>query len=141
MIGGNRRYIDALQQIVYQYNSSKHRATGETPFILYRGHDPRSGSNNECMFNVMSIKARYLQYIEGFRNEYDKKYRVQDVLCGDRVLVAKEFRSRVSTREAALESFYETGVYIVRGVYDTFVIVEDQDGNESQFHIRRIKKI
>ncbi|KAF7694667.1 Transposon Tf2-9 polyprotein [Cucumispora dikerogammari] len=36
----NTRYIDTLKKIVYQYNISVHKATKNSPFVLFRGYDP-----------------------------------------------------------------------------------------------------
>ena len=35
----NRRYIEILNEIIFQYNKTKHKATQISPFVLFRGYD------------------------------------------------------------------------------------------------------
>ncbi|KAF7678000.1 Pro-Pol polyprotein, partial [Cucumispora dikerogammari] len=73
----NRNWLVALKEIVYQYNTSKHKATKLPPFILFKGFDTKktnwSTSNN--FFEVQNVRNRYAVYVEQYRNEYNLRIR------------------------------------------------------------------
>ena len=96
----SRRYIDVLDDIVFQYNTSKHRATKQPPFLLFKGFDPtdRNWTEGNKFFELQEIRDRYLRYAAGYKKAYDERMGVVELNINDRVIVAKGFNPAFSRR-------------------------------------------
>ncbi|KAF7703794.1 Transposon Tf2-9 polyprotein [Cucumispora dikerogammari] len=119
LVDGNTRYIDELPHIVYQYNTSRHKATKLSPFVLFRGYDPLDQNWGDLgrHFEIQQLRDRYLRYIEGYRIEYNRRMSTETLSIGDFVIVAREFNPIFSRRIRPLESYYLEGTYEIIGVY------------------------
>lgn len=102
----SRRYIDKIDEIMYQYNTVKRRATNISPFLLYRGYDPLSLKPVDYIFEQRDARLRHINYVEGFKNEYNARTSVQNILPDSRVLIAKIFNPSTIRRGGALENYY-----------------------------------
>ncbi|KAF7685327.1 Gag-Pol polyprotein [Cucumispora dikerogammari] len=140
------RYIDILLKILYQYNTSKHKATKIAPFVLFRGFDPLSSNwgDMDQHFDIQQLRDQYLKYTEGYRNEYNNRISAVELHVGDLVLIAKEFNPQFLRRRRPLESYYKDGVYTILVVYTSYVLVkinETDDNSAFQVHKSLIKKL
>ena len=100
----NRNWIAIIDSIVRQYNSIQHKATQLSPFVLFKGHDPRNTNweNPEAFFDIQQVRIQFSKYVANFRIEYDSRRNIENLNVGDRVLVAREFNPNLKRRSHAL---------------------------------------
>ncbi|KAF7702844.1 hypothetical protein CDIK_0312 [Cucumispora dikerogammari] len=87
------RYIDKLSHIVYQYDTSRHKATKLSPIVLFRGYDTldQNWRNLVRRFEIQQLRDRYLRYIEDYRIEYNRIMFTETLRIRNLVIVAREF--------------------------------------------------
>ncbi|KAF7689143.1 hypothetical protein CDIK_2836 [Cucumispora dikerogammari] len=61
----NRRYVDVLDDIVFQYNKTKHKATRLLPFVLFNGYDlsDTTWQYQDNFFDIQRVGANYARYV------------------------------------------------------------------------------
>ncbi|KAF7692953.1 Transposon Tf2-6 polyprotein [Cucumispora dikerogammari] len=77
----DRRYIEVLDEIVFQYNKTKHKSTKVCSFVLFKVYDP-SNSNwhlQDNFFEIQQIKNNYARYVEGYKRAYDERMNTQTI--------------------------------------------------------------
>ncbi|KAG0442336.1 hypothetical protein DMUE_0348 [Dictyocoela muelleri] len=81
-----------LDNIIFQYNNTKHRATHCKPFILFKGFDINisSGVLYNTENNIQSVKLRLMEYVDSYRREYNIR-QFDNIMLGSKVLVAKPY--------------------------------------------------
>ena len=87
------KYISILDEVVYQYNCTKHSATKHKPMINYRGYDPavfNSTYNNNSEY-ILQARINLMDYIERYRAEA-QLIQNENFVQGDLVKVLKEYK-------------------------------------------------
>ncbi|KAF7685576.1 Transposon Tf2-8 polyprotein [Cucumispora dikerogammari] len=89
----NRRYVDLLDDIVFQYNKTKHKATRLSPFVLFKGYDPfdTTWQYQDNFFDIQRVRANYASYVLAYKTVYYERVAAQNICVGGRILIAKEF--------------------------------------------------
>ena len=139
------RWIEHLQDIIYNYNNTPHRSTGVKPFILFRTHDPSADlylQNLDINFDFEQIQTKMFLYIQKWKDEYDSRQFRRNFNVGDRVLIAKNYNLRYIRRNGALDLFYEEEHYIIIEMNNVDSLVRRAvDNFEKRVFNNMIKKI
>lgn len=143
-LDGDGRWIDMLDEVVYQYNCTKHRAIDKVPFKVHRGI---SGVLEDC-FDEDSVDLNSDEVVdESFRNNYinvmnrnaDSNYNKQNIKVGDQVLLKQEFDTHPKTKKRPLDELYSRDIYTV--IWMEFRTLKIRfNGDEKQVDISRVKK-
>ena len=134
----NKRWIDHLSEVVYKYNITKHRATNQSPFMLFYGHpgfnssivepvieedlahdslDYETWDFNEIQNTSAAIENAAREHHSEYRNAMirqanpnttDRRFEV-----GDIVLLKVDFDNNTQNRRMPFNGFFEDGRYIV----------------------------
>ncbi|KAF7699468.1 Pro-Pol polyprotein [Cucumispora dikerogammari] len=139
------RYVDKLPEMLYQHNTSPHKATKISPFVLFFEYDPLGSNYGDLNrhLDVQQLRDQYLRYVEGYRLEYNNRFSTVEINIEDQVLIAKEFNPNLERRVGVLESYYMEDIYVVLTVYPSYIYVKLQEegpGNPFSVHKRLIKK-
>ncbi|KAF7685133.1 hypothetical protein CDIK_4118, partial [Cucumispora dikerogammari] len=97
------RHADKLPEILYQYNTSPHKATKFSQFVLFFGYDSLDSNYDDLNrhFNVQQLRDQYLRYVEDYRLEYNNRFSTVEINIGDQVLIAKEFNPNFWRRKGS----------------------------------------
>lgn len=161
----NKRWIDILSRLVYQYNISIHSSHQKSPFEIFyqrsgfntvmneiRSEDLLEESKDEVdrvdlplslVSNSQDIKSdcQMLRSRERYYERMDRYTHMENVTfeAGDRFLIAIDFDNNTKTRKNKFDSFYMKQ-YTVKTVLNQFIIYDDGD-TEKRICPTRIKKV
>ncbi|KAF7698634.1 Transposon Tf2-11 polyprotein [Cucumispora dikerogammari] len=80
----NRRYVDVLDDIVFQYNKTKHKTTRLSPFVLFKGYDSSDTTwqYQDNSFDIQRVRANYARYVLAYKTAYDVTVAAQNICVG-----------------------------------------------------------
>ncbi|KAF7690729.1 Pol polyprotein [Cucumispora dikerogammari] len=80
----NRRYVDVIDDIVFQYNKTKHKATRLSPFINFKGYDPSDTTwqYQDNFFDIQRVRANCARYVLAYKTVYDERVAAQNICVG-----------------------------------------------------------
>ncbi|KAG0437991.1 hypothetical protein DMUE_3369 [Dictyocoela muelleri] len=133
-----KKWIECLRDVVYQYNTSVHRATSKSPFEVFRGLIIGDSS----ISNVQIYNNETLEHFNNYVSRIYKERKPSEIFnINDRVLLAKDFDNNVKTKKQPLNcNFYET-IYYVCEITNTLVLIKKDCGEMIWTDPKRIKKI
>lgn len=157
----NKRWIETLEKVVYNYNITFHSATKKTPFILFLGKKgfntvflPEDNSDcfevvdNSEVYNcveqleiekkedIHSIDPVYLKRMNKNASVHSYSYNFNK---GDYVFIQKDFDNNQKTKKRKLESFYED-VGIIKEILSNNRLLIELKGNDVIINMARVKK-
>ncbi|KAI5151320.1 hypothetical protein ENBRE01_2055 [Enteropsectra breve] len=115
--GGDKKWIDVHAATLFEYNKLSHRATGKSPFAVFRGHAGFQETVHVADFSDTilnpsdSLTSHRLKYIEELKRNYN--FNPKDLIVGSKVLLKKDFDNNTKTRKNVLDGFYEETLYVV----------------------------
>ena len=107
------KWKDHLNEVIHAYNSTKHEATGYSPFFLLFGHSPHLPIDLIFGTYPPSKPTKYRVFVKNWKTDYhNRKATFTGLKPGDRVLMCN-----LTPRggPGKLRSFWEDKVYIVIG--------------------------
>ncbi|KAG0438104.1 hypothetical protein DMUE_3303 [Dictyocoela muelleri] len=142
MFLGEFNWIDHLNNVIFNYNNTKHTATHCKPFVLFKGFDMNISSslifNDEN--NIQSVRLRIMEYVDSYRREYNQR-QYDNLMIGTHVIVARPYSLTRSRRQNTFESLYFLNQYLVIGLEDGYVKIEDLRSGEIKLINRRFLKV
>ncbi|KAF7684869.1 Retrovirus-related Pol polyprotein from transposon, partial [Cucumispora dikerogammari] len=124
----NRNWVSVLDDIVFQYNIVKHKATNVSPFVHFKCHNPinPNWNNPDELFKIQRVRNHFAKYVENYRRAYDARINLVDLIVGDRVLLAREFNPKFKKKSHALESYYFEETYIIRFLNNGYALIYNE---------------
>ncbi|KAF7685580.1 hypothetical protein CDIK_3671 [Cucumispora dikerogammari] len=103
----NRRYVDVLVEILFQYNVTKHKGTQLLSFVLFKRSSLINNNfdNYNNHFDIREVSDNYERHLGGYKQSYDERIQAQNITIFDLVLVAKEFNGSFIRQQSASESY------------------------------------
>lgn len=138
--GDNKRYINNLQKIVFEYNKTEHSATKKSPFKIFFGRSPTNNvkytpnADAESEFEDIN-NEKYIEKIEVKNLKKNDKISEKDL-----VLLKKDFDNNVKTKKLKLESFNEGPFLVSKKINDYTYELELEEGKKKVVNISQIKK-
>ncbi|KAF7689094.1 Pro-Pol polyprotein [Cucumispora dikerogammari] len=141
----NRNWVSILDNVVYQYNTVKHKATDLSPFVLFKGFDPinPNWNNPDDFFKIQQVRNHFAKYVESYRREYNERINTTALNIGDRVLLARDFNPKFKRRSHALESYYHEETFIIALLNNGYALIYNEGDitEEKRVHKTLLLKI
>jgi hypothetical protein len=166
-----KRWIDYLDISVYKYNTTVHRATNQSPFMLFHGQSGFNGliddleiresedDGNEPIYNEWyfentepvsrnnELHDRVMSYFSNYRQTIilnsNPNTVVRRLEIGDRVLIKTDFNNNNNRRHNALDSFFSEEIYVVVEILrNNMIKIKDEASGEFLVVFKsRLKKL
>ena len=165
-----KRWIDVVDECVFQYNNTVHRATNKKPFVVLRHRNGTNCSVNieeqenvldldssseesyielETIFNRQSlpydpeeVEHDRQRYLAGIEKQASVHQRNTQLIIGDIVKLAKEFDNNVATRKRKLEGFFDERHFIIEDFINSTLVCIKDIATEDRLNVstNRLKK-
>ncbi|KAG0437292.1 Pro-Pol polyprotein [Dictyocoela muelleri] len=138
LFGKEKMWISVLRNVLFQYNSSIHKATSKSPFEIFRGIKIRTNS----LFHCNKISSDIIKNTENYVSRIYKNTDLSSKFkINDRVLLAKDFDKNINTRKDPLIcNFYEI-IYNICEIRNNLILIKSDSGESLWVDPKRIKKI
>ncbi|KAF7703835.1 Gag-Pol polyprotein [Cucumispora dikerogammari] len=135
----NRNWVFALDDIVFQYNIDKHKATNVSPLVLFKCHDPINLNCNfpDELFKIQRVRNHFAKYVENYRRAYDARINLVDLIVENRVLSAREFNPKFKKRSHAFESYYFEETYIIRFLNNDYALIYNEANTTQEKRVHK----
>ena len=137
----NRSWVDSLDRVLELYNSTRHRATGLKPIVIFKGHDPELDllrQNLTTNINLNDIYYKLVEYVRKWSQEYLNRAISPAITVGDRVLLCNNYNLN---RRSAYSVIYNTTVYVVLEINGYNALIQTVRGeNRKTVHFMLLKK-
>lgn len=156
-----------LDEVVYEYNTTFHRATGSTPIKILlgtKGYNCEEEANYNLDYDEKdfhTLEDDDFESSKEFDNllqddyedmrEYNNKYISETIKfknrnnllsfyeIGQEVLIKKDFDNNVKTKKRTFDGYFEEQVYKIVKISDFFLTLSDEKGNLSVVDKARTK--
>jgi hypothetical protein len=166
-----KRWIDLLEDIVHQYNTTIHRATNKSPFFLFHGQEGFNGNRHDLEITENEEGSSDTQYdywvfeeegdvqrnqtIENEVRTHFNRYRESVIAncnpntverrleVGNRVLLKLDFDNNTTGRRNALDAFFSESSYIIIEILQNNMIKirDESTGEKLNVFKNRLKKM
>ncbi|KAG0440993.1 hypothetical protein DMUE_1370, partial [Dictyocoela muelleri] len=107
MAYGEFNWTKKIDNIVFNYNNTKHTATRCKPFVLYKRFDFDQMSSN--VYNqdnsIANIQSHIYEYVDTYKREYNIR-QYGNINVGSIVLLARLYNINRVRRNHVLDSLY-----------------------------------
>ena len=138
-------WLSQIDEVVYQYNLTEHRATKRTPFMLHRGFPGVRNyiDDTELLLSPEQesdeLAVHHSAYIQRMNSNADANYNTRTLRVDDAVLLRRDFDMNTSTRRRPLSYIYETTIYRISALDGRNATIE-ANGISMVVDVSRIKK-
>ncbi|KAF7690725.1 Pro-Pol polyprotein [Cucumispora dikerogammari] len=103
----NRNWVSILYNIVYQYNTVKHKSTNVSTFVLFKEFVPinPNWNNPDDFFKIQQARNHFAKHVESYRREYNERINTTALNIEDRVLLSRVFNPKFKRRSHAIEGY------------------------------------
>lgn len=135
----SKTWIDIFDEIVYNYNISKHSATKKAPFKLFKqtlGFNTFLAENTDDNSTEEIIETAYYERMKRNAPSIIKKHIFK---LGDSVLIKKDFDNNQKTKKQKLDSLYEESIGIIVEIFNETSFLVNMNGVEKRLLSSQLK--